>query len=111
MLPFHTQTKKTLGTRLVHACCVKLRYGCCVCIYAGSRFHPENRDPRGSWDIFNAVFLSICRFSVFCTSFHEKSEEQEDSSTEFLKKLFFLSSFCRSKDVFAQSWRYPLYML
>ena len=51
--------------------------------------------------------------SVFCTSFHEISEEHEVSSKEFLveeflKELFFLFSFCRSANVFAQSWRYPL---
>ena len=27
------------------------------CIYAGSRLHTENKDPRDSWDTFNAVFL------------------------------------------------------
>ena len=29
----------------------------CVCIYAGSRLHTENKDPKDSWDTFNAVFL------------------------------------------------------
>ena len=66
LFPFRTQPKKTLWTGLNHTCCVELRYGCCVscvvalycvCIYAGSRLHTENKDPRDSWDTFNAVFL------------------------------------------------------
>ena len=60
LFPFHTQPKKTLGTGLftrVALSCVTAVALYCVCIYAGSRLHTENKDPRDSWDTFNAVFL------------------------------------------------------
>ena len=109
---FHTQPKKTLGTRLVtDACCVKLRYDSLALRLLRLHLprvqapHRKQRPQR-----FMGHFLSISWLVVFCTSFHEKSEEEEVSSKEFLveeflKKLFFLLLFCRSKNVFAQSWR------
>ena len=77
LFPFHTQPKKTLGTGLIYTSCVELRWVALRllrCIVFAFTQGPGSTQKTKTPEIHGTLStLYFC--SVFCTSFHEISEE------------------------------------